>query len=155
AALAAVAESLPAAPVSLYLVGAQGRELVLESQCERAGQADRDRLPIAAGLTGVVFQTGRRVATDDPARDGRFDPSVDTAQDGRPRPLLCVPIRLRGKTIGVMRAFPEDGVRASARTAEILTAAVSVAVRNALLYRSLVAAVDEVARARRELRAPT
>jgi GAF domain-containing protein len=155
ASLAAVAESLPAAPVSLYLVGAQGRELVLESQCERAGHADRDRLPIAAGLTGVVFQTGRLVASDDPARDGRFDAAVDTAQDGAPRPLLCVPIRLRGKALGVMRAFPEDGVHASARTAEILTAAVSAAVRNALLYRSLVEAVDEVASARRALRAQT
>ncbi len=155
ASLAAVANGVPAAPVSLYLLGAQGRELLLESQCERAGQADRARLPIGSGLTGVVFQTGRLVATDAPDRDPRFDPAVDTPEDGAPRAFLCVPIRFRNKTMGVLRVFPEAGVPASARTGEVLAAAISAAVRNARLYRSLLESVDEVAKARREMRATT
>ena len=39
---------------------------------------------------------------------------------------------------------------ASARTGEILAAAISAAVRNAVMYRGLLDSVDEVARARRE-----
>jgi len=150
ASLAAVATGVPAAPVSLYLLGSNGQELVLESQCERAGHADREKLPVDSGLTGVVFQTGRLVATDAPDRDSRFDPEVDTPECGESGPLLCVPIRFRDKTMGVMRAFLESGVPASARTGEILTAAISAAVRNAVMYRGLLDCVDEVARARRE-----
>ncbi|MDX1389713.1 MAG: GAF domain-containing protein, partial [Acidobacteriota bacterium] len=82
ASLAEVARGIPAAPVSLYLLGQHGRELVLESQCERAGHADRERLPIDAGLTGIVVQTGRLVAADRPDRDPRFDPEVDTPEGG-------------------------------------------------------------------------
>jgi len=150
ASLAAVATRVPAAPVSLYLLGSDGRELVLESQCERAGHADRERLPIDSGLTGVVVQTGRLVATDAPDRDPRFDPEVDTPEGGEAGPLLCVPVRFRNKTMGVMRVFLEAGVPASARTGEILAAAISAAVRNATMYRGLLDCVDEVAAARRE-----
>ncbi|MCH8889799.1 MAG: GAF domain-containing protein [Myxococcales bacterium] len=153
ASLAAVATGVSAAPVSLYLLGSNGRELVLESQCERAGHADREKLPVDAGLTGVVVQTGRLVATDAPDRDPRFDPEVDTPECGEVSPLLCVPVRFRNKTMGVMRVFLETGVSASARTAEILAAAISAAVRNALMYRGLLESVDEVAKARRENRA--
>ena len=124
--------------------------MVLESQCERAGDADREKLPVDSGLTGVVVQTGRLVATDAPDRDPRFDPEVDTPECGEAIPLLCVPVRFRNKTMGVMRVFLETGVPVSARTGEILSAAISAAVRNAVLYRGLLDCVDEVAKARRE-----
>jgi DNA-binding NarL/FixJ family response regulator len=150
ASLAAVSTRVPAAPVSLYLLGSNGRELILEGQCERAGHADREKLPIDSGLTGVVVQTGRLVATDAPDRDPRFDPEVDTPECGEASPLLCVPVRFRNKTMGVMRVFLETGVPASARTGEILAAAISAAVRNAILYRGLLDCVDEVAKARRD-----
>jgi hypothetical protein len=52
--------------------------------------------------------------------------------------------------MGVMRVFLESGVPASARTGEILAAAISAAVRNAVMYRGLLDCVDEVAKARRE-----
>jgi GAF domain-containing protein len=90
------------------------------------------------------------VATDHPERDPRFDPEIDTAADGEPRPLLCVPLRLRGKVLGVFRGFPAPGADDFARTGEILGAALSAAVRNVLLYRSLLESIDEVADARRE-----
>jgi hypothetical protein len=148
--LAAVATGVRAAPVSLYLASRDGRELLLEGQCERSGPADRPRLPVDVGLTGTVLQTGRLVATDAPERDSRFDPEVDTPESGTAGPLLCIPVHFRTKTLGVMRVFPLDGGHASARTGEILTAAISAVVRNVFMYRSLLESVDEVARARRE-----
>jgi len=75
---------------------------------------------------------------------------VDTPECGEASPLLCVPVRFRNKTMGVMRVFLEAGVPASARTGEILAAAISAAVRNALMVRGLLECVDEVAKARRE-----
>jgi DNA-binding NarL/FixJ family response regulator len=150
AALAPVSRRLGDAGVALHLIDNQTGQLVLEGQVEGRGPGDRERLPRQRGLTATVLQTGGLVATDEPGRDPRFEAAVDTASDGALRPLLCVPLRLRGKVLGVLRAFPERGVGASARTGEILSAALSAAVRNVLLYRSLLEAIDEVAQARRE-----
>jgi CheY-like chemotaxis protein len=151
AALRPVARSLPAAPVSLYLIDPESGDLALEADCE-GELADRPTLARDRGLTGAVLQTGWLVATDEPQVDPRFDPAVDTPENGSPGPFLCVPLRIRGKVLGVLRAFPREGAPASARTGELLGAAFSAAVRSALLYRSLVESIDEVAEARRASR---
>jgi DNA-binding response OmpR family regulator len=143
---------LRAAPVSLYLVDAGSGELVCEAQLDGGIGADRKTLPANRGLTGTVFQSGNLVATQSPDLDSRYDPDVDTPEDGSVGPLLCVPLRLRGKVIGVCRAFLPGDVTASPRTGEVLAAALSAAVRNVLLYRSLVESIEEVAEARRQAR---
>jgi len=89
---------------------------------------------------------------ENPADAGRFDPAVDTAEDGLSRPFICVPIRLREKAVGVLRVFLGEGAPASPRTAEVLGAAFSAAVRNVLLYRSLLQSIEEVAEARKNAR---
>lgn len=96
-----------------------------------------------------MLQTGRMVASDTPELGPRFEAAVDTPIDGEVRPLLCVPLSLRGKVIGVFRAFPADGAEATARTGEVVAAALSAAVRNVLRYRSLLESIDDVAEARR------
>ncbi len=150
AALRPVAETLQAAPVSLYLVDAERGELVREAECDRGTRSDRPALPTGLGLTGTVLESGNLVASDDPAADPRFEAGIDTPEDGAPGPLLCGPLRFRGKTLGIFRAFPERPEDASPGVGEVLAAALSAAVRNVLLYRSLVDTIDEVARARRE-----
>ena len=52
----------------------------------------------------------------------------------------------------MFRAFLPADAEVSARTGEVLAAALSAAVRNVLLYRSLVETIEEVAEARREAR---
>jgi hypothetical protein len=61
-----------------------------------------------------------------------------------------VPIRLRGKVLGLARVFPKEPAAASARTGEMLAAGLSAVVRNLLLYRSLLEAIEDLARARRD-----
>jgi len=152
AVLEPIESELSAVPVSLYLVDRASGELVREAQRDGGSRADRKVLPLNQGLTGTVFQAGNLVATQSPELDSRYDPDVDTPEDGVPGPLLCVPIRLRGKIVGLFRAFLPSNVSASARTGEVLAAALSAAVRNVLLYRSLVESIEEVAEARREAR---
>ena len=150
AALLPVARRLAASPVSLYLIDNRSGELALEGLSDADGRIDRERLPRSAGLTSSVLQTGHLVASSRPEVDPRFDPAVDTPEDGTPGPLLCVPIRLRGKVLGVARVFPKDPAAATARTGEVLAAALSAVVRNVLLYRSLLESIEDVARARRD-----
>jgi GAF domain-containing protein len=149
-ALRPIAGALDAAPVSLYLSDPERGDLACEGQVDRGRCADRARLPANKGLTGAVLATGVLVAAPDPAQDPRFDPAVDTPEGGVAAPLLCIPVTFRGKNLGVLRAFLAPGRTPSARTGEVLTAAISAAVRNVFLYRSLVDSIEEVARARRE-----
>ncbi|MBW2272300.1 MAG: response regulator [Deltaproteobacteria bacterium] len=152
AALRPIERALRAAPVSLYLAEGGSGDLVQEVGLDGGLREDRPRLPRVAGLTGAVFETGCLVASPDPPSDPRFDAEVDTPRDGKPGPLLCVPLRLRGKSVGVCRVFPPQGAAVSARGGELISAALSAAVRNVLLYRSLIESIDEVATVRRESR---
>lgn len=153
AALKQVGEALAAAPVALFLATGRAGELVREAEWDGGFARDRARLPAGSGLTGSVFQGGGIVASDAPASDPRFVREVDTPANGAAGPLLCGPIRFRGKTLGVFRAFPKHARDASPALGELLSAALSAAVRNVLLYRSLVQTIEEVAAARRESKA--
>ena len=150
AAIRPIALALEAAPVALFLRDPESGDLVCEGQVDGGRCADRARISALRGLTGTVLATGNLVATPKPQDDPRFDPDVDTPEGGDPAPLLCLPLRFRGKVLGVLRAFPRSGIAPSARTGEVLAAALSAAVRNVFLYRSLVDSIEEVARARRE-----
>jgi DNA-binding response OmpR family regulator len=150
AALAAASAALGGAPCSLYLLDPAGEELGREAQRDAGESSDRPRLRRGRGLTGAVFATGRPVATDRPAADPRFDAAVDTPEDGEVRPIVCVPLIFRRTPLGVFRAFPREPRALALRTAEVLGAALSAAVRNVLLYRSLLESIEELARVRRE-----
>ena len=150
AALAPIAEGL-AAVAAVYTLDARSGQLVLEAGREWSGRADRERLPRDGGLTAIALKTGQIVAAERPADDARFDASIDTPADGAPGPLLVLPLAIRGKVLGLARIHPESPASASTRTGEMLAAALSAALRSALLYRSLLEAVDDVAAARRRL----
>jgi GAF domain-containing protein len=151
-ALAAAGEGIGARSAALYLRDPDSGGLRCEAQWCADEAADRETLAAGGGLTGTVLESGRLVATDDPASDPRFSPGLDTPASGEPAPFLCLPVRFRGKTLGVFRAFLAPPARTSPRTGEVLTAAISTVVRTVLLYRSLVESIEEVARVRREAR---
>jgi DNA-binding response OmpR family regulator/putative methionine-R-sulfoxide reductase with GAF domain len=154
AALRPIAETLAAAPVAIYLRSPETGELARDAEHDGGdGRSDRAELPATRGLAGAVLATGQLVATGDPTGDPRFDPAVDTPASGVAGPLICGALRFRGKPIGVFRVFPARPEDASPELGELLAAALSAAVRNVLLYRSLLETIEEVAEARRAGRA--
>jgi len=152
AVVAGVGPRIAARSAAIFLRDPEGGELVCEAAWSEAGAAERARLPAPKGLTGAALETGRPAIAEDPGSDPRFDPDVDTLAAGAGRALVCLPLSFRGRTLGVFRAFPTEPARVSPRTAEVLGAALSAAVRSALLSRSLVESIEEVARVRREAR---
>ena len=141
---------LAARVAAIHLIDGRTGELVMESGRDAGETGDRTRLPRDQGLTGVTLQTGQLIATTDPASDPRFDPEVDTPEDGRVGPVILAPLKLRGRVLGVARIFTDMGAGAPVRVGEILSSGLSAAVRNALLYRSLLESIDDLAEARRE-----
>lgn len=152
AALGAVAERLDAASVSVYLLDAASGRLRREAQCGEAGRLeDRPELPRDAGLTALAYQSGEGIASEGAGADLRCDATVDTPADGTPRPLWLLPLRFRGRCLGVCRVFSDAGFAAlPEHTGALVSAALSAAVRNVLLYRSLLESIEEVAQVRRE-----
>ena len=149
AALRAASGTLGAELASLYFLDPKADTLRLEAQWEGAGVGDRDHLPTNRGLTGASLATGHPVASNEAAADPRFDADADTDAEGGRAPCLILPLRFRGKVLGVARLFGSDPRLASPRVAEVLGAALSAAVRNVFLYRSLVDSIEELADARR------
>ena len=149
AVLEACATATGATNASIYLLHASDEQLHREAQWEGAGEEDREHLPSDRGLTGSAFASGIPIATTEAENDSRFDAEVDTTAAGTAAPCLIVPLRFRDKSLGVARIFAPAGPATSTRTAEVLAAALSAAVRNVLLYRSLVDSVEELAEARR------
>ena len=147
-ALGAISDSLDGL-TSVHLIDPATGGLRLEAQHEHGARSDRTEIEIGGGLTSLVLQTGRLVAAEVPESDPRFVAEVDTPSDAAPGPILCLPLGVRGKTLGVARIFPELGTVASARTGELLAVSLSAAIRTVLLYRNLLDAIDDVARARR------
>jgi len=153
-----LAGRLAASGAALYLRDPEGLAFVRELAWDGAQAEDRERLPAERGLSGACAATGGFVAVADPRGDPRFDPGVDLreadarelARGAAPPALLFLPLRFRGRTLALVRAFLAPGVRPALRTAEIAGAALSAALRSVLLYRSWRSSIDELAHVRRE-----
>ena len=81
--------------------------------------------------------------------DPRFDAEVDTPADGQAGPFVCGPLRFRGRSLGIFRAYPAGQETPDPELAERLSAALSAVMRTVSLYESLVESIEEVAAARR------
>jgi len=145
-----LAERIPAAGAALYLLEPGQGSFVREAVWEAGPLVDRPWIPPRRGIAGAVAATGGFVASAEPAADPRFDPEVDAPEGGAPGGLLCLPLRFRRNTVGLVRVHLARAEAPSLRTAEIAGAALSAALRSWLLYRSWRSSIDEVARIRRE-----
>ncbi|MFI5338371.1 MAG: GAF domain-containing protein [Candidatus Methylomirabilales bacterium] len=108
------------------------------------------RIPLGAGIAGMVASTGVAIRISDAYTDPRFNPDVDKRTGYRTRNILCTPMRnARGRVIGVFQVLNKRGGDFSALDEQLLASLSSqaaVAVENAQLY-------DEVQRAYTQLQA--
>lgn len=117
---------------------ARGTNTLPHTQHVRVGQ----------GIAGWVAEHGEPVLINDLRGDVRFDPRVDGFQQQTVRNLVCVPLQIKGRTIGVLEVFNKraphqfDGEDLSVLIT--LGAQVSIALDNARLYNSLAAERDRI-----------
>jgi signal transduction histidine kinase len=108
------------------------------------------RIPLGAGIAGMVASTGVAIRISDAYTDPRFNPDVDKRTGYRTRNILCTPMRnARGRVICVFQVLNKRGGGFSALDEQLLASLSSqaaVAVENAQLY-------DEVQRAYTQLQA--
>ncbi len=148
---------LDASASALMLVQEESGELVFEYACGEAGTVlRRQRIPLHEGIAGWVALHGEPAIVNNVHEDPRFSPLVDARTGFLTRSVLCVPIQIRGKTIGVLEVLnkrSEEGFDAEDLSLMVTTAnQAAIAIENARLYQSLREERDRIIQAQENVR---
>ncbi|MGC8494876.1 MAG: PP2C family protein-serine/threonine phosphatase [Syntrophobacteraceae bacterium] len=134
---------LKADACSLMLVEEKSGELVFE--VAQGPVADKlkggMRISRGQGIAGSVFESGKSILIENAYEDPRFDPEFDRKTGYRTRSILCVPLKIKERVIGVSQVINRlDGSDFSEEDRETLTllcANAAVAVENARLHQKI------------------
>ena len=114
---------------------------------EGAGKLQTLLVPLGTGISGRVAASGEAIRIDDAQNDRRWQGQHYDAESGfTTRSILCVPIRARGRIIGVVQVLNRrSGVfnDHDQRLLEALAGMGGVAIENARLYENLEQQVQE------------
>ncbi len=119
------------------------------------------RVKVGEGVAGRVAQTGEVAIVNDALEDARFLRHIDARTGFTTRNLICVPLKVRERVLGVIEVVNRaDGAAFSRADAEVLKAVANqaaIALDNARLYDRLEQRVEqsqgELAVANRQLQA--
>ncbi len=86
-----------------------------------SGPLNGRQVKIGEGITGWVAQEGTPVLVNDVRSDPRFSGNYDNETGFRTRSILCVPLKLDGKNIGILEVLnKKDGEEFSEQDTKIL-----------------------------------
>lgn len=124
---------------SLLLLDDSTDELYFEvAHGEKGAAVQAVRLKLGQGIAGHVAQTGVPLIVHDVQKDPRFFRGADRRSGFTTRNMMCTPVKVRAKLIGVLqvinrkneRPFHEDDLQ----TFVALAHQVGIAIENAALY---------------------
>jgi GAF domain-containing protein len=144
--MSSATDLLDAETSSLMLVDEETNELVIAVATGAVGaRAERQRIPIGAGIAGWTLANRQVAIVDDPTSDTRFFPGIGESLQFATKNLLAVPMLVKDRAIGVVEVINKrNNTQFSERDAELATAFASlaaIAIDNAHLYAQLADAV--------------
>ena len=108
--LKAAASVLDAEAGALFLVDEEHDELRFEVALGgRSDQVENLTLPLGEGLAGYVASTGQPLAVSNVEEDARFAAAFAQKVSYIPRNVLCVPMVLDDRTVGVLEMLDKRG----------------------------------------------
>lgn len=127
---------------SLLLIDAARKELFFEVALGEQGERMKEiRLKMGEGIAGWVAQTGKSVIVDDVQKDTRFSRKADQKTQFTTRNMICVPVKIKGRTIGVLQAINKKNQgrfsKGDLEDFSSLANQVAIAIENANLYKEL------------------
>lgn len=129
---------------SLLLLDESTGELYFDTATGDKGEEVKQiRLKKGEGIAGWVAEHNEPLIVPDVNADPRFTARVDRKSGFITRNILCVPVRIKSRLIGVLQAINKRGDAFSEEDQDYLTALanqVAVAIENARLYQDLRAA---------------
>ncbi|HSM59057.1 MAG TPA: GAF domain-containing protein [Candidatus Sulfomarinibacteraceae bacterium] len=126
----------PVEAVNLFLVDEAGKRLRLHGEGGLPDEKDQT-YSVARGIVGKVARSGKLTVANDVQSDPDLVEEIDAAGVGEARSLVCVPLRVQERIVGVLALLnkvdgnftEEDVIRLRAFTSPMATA-----VENARLY---------------------
>ena len=126
---------------SVLLLDDEDKELVLETVVgPQAEKAKGLRLPLGQGIAGWVAREGQPLLVPDVKEDSRFYPGIDEATGFVTRSVLAVPLKVKGKVIGVIEAVNKtegDFGQTDVELLSSMTQSAAIAIENARLYEAI------------------
>lgn len=124
---------------SVLLLDEDTNELYFElTEGEMKEDIKRFRLRVGEGIAGWVAQHGEPIIVKDVATDPRFCNRIDDSLNFKTRSILCVPLRSKGKILGVLEVINRlDGKPFGQKDLDRVMTLVdqaSIAIENSLLY---------------------
>ncbi len=88
---------------SVLLVDEETGDIVFErTDGKKTSKIEKYRLKMGEGIAGWVAQEGTPVIVPDVSRDERFSSKLDKKTRFKTKSLMCVPIKSKGRVIGVL-----------------------------------------------------
>lgn len=97
---------------TVYLVDEQTNELyfhIVQGDPNVGAKLQEIRLPMGTGLAGWCAQNNKTVIVPDTEKDPRFFKGADKKSGFVTRSMICVPMRLKDKIIGVLQVLNRTG----------------------------------------------
>lgn len=126
---------------SLLLVDDEKRDLYFEVALGDKGDKVKEiRLKIGEGIAGWVAEHGESLLIKDVSKDPRFYRSADQKTEFITRDMVCVPVKVKDKIIGVLQAINnKEGIFAEEdmKLFQLFSNQVAIALDNARLYEEI------------------
>lgn len=127
---------------SLLMMDEAGQNLEFaEALGSKAKPLKQVSLKVGEGIAGKVAQTGRPMLVNDVRKSPLFNPQVDRMTGFKTRSVLCVPLRSRGKTLGVLEMMNKHGgsgfTEADLETTFMFAEMVGIALENAFTFQKI------------------
>lgn len=127
---------------SLLLVNEEKRQLYFEVALgDREEDIKTIPLNFGEGIAGWVAQHGKPLIVNSPEKDPRFFKGVDERTEFKTRNIICVPVKVKEKIIGVLEAINKQKKgRFNKEDLSLLTSLadqVAIALDNSRLYQEL------------------
>ena len=127
---------------SLLLVNEEKHQLYFEVALgDREEEIKTISLNFGEGIAGWVAQRGKPLVVNSPGKDRRFFKGVDERTEFKTRNIICVPMKVKKKIIGVLEAINKKGKgQFDKEDLSLLTSLadqVAIALDNSRLYQEL------------------
>ena len=108
---------------------------------------EKTTLPVGVGIGGHVALLGESVLSNDVQKDPRWNPTYDQRSGFSTRSMICVPLKFKGRILGVIEAINKRNGQFTfrdLRILEILASQAAGAIANARIHEKLEEAYKEL-----------
>lgn len=142
---------------SIMLLDEERNELILHARDSHSGDMREFRIPTDRGIAGWVATNGIGQIVNDVESDPRWFDGVARDVDFVTRSMICAPLKIGDRVVGVMQVLNKQGgvpfADQDLRLLTTLASQVAIAVENARLVRSLKQERDRLLAKEAEVRA--